>query len=152
MKRLRNEERGHVRRKLTLIEHARRLIDMLVRQGQTSEALRAWEACRAKDAAFLPEGSATTFALARHAWQAGDAKGALALVNGFDRRFANDALIPQVYELAARVLVQGLGRPDKALPILKAMEAKFPANEHTREVKWLLREPEADTVTAPAKA
>ena len=88
----------------------------------------------------MPEGSASTFALARHAWQGGDAKEALRLVNGFDRRFKGDALVPQVYELAARALAQGLGRPKMALPILQQLERKFPDSEQTREVQWLLRD------------
>lgn len=124
----------------TLLDHGRRFIEQLVPQGQTSEALRVYQACRGKDEAFVPEGSASTFALARHAWQGGDAKEALRLVNGFDRRFKGDALVPQVYELAARALAQGLGRPKMALPILQQLERKFPDSEQTREVQWLLRD------------
>jgi len=124
----------------TLLDHGRRFIEQLVRQGQVSEALRVWQACRAKDEAFAPEHSASTFALARHAWQAGDAKEALRLVNSFDRRFKGDPLIPQVYELAARALTQGLNRPRMALPILQQLEHKYPGHEATREVRWLLRE------------
>lgn len=138
----------------TLLDHGRRFIEQLVQQSQVSEALRVYQACRGKDEAFMPEGSASTFALARHAWQGGDAKEALRLLNGFDKRFRGDPLIPQVYELAARALVQGLGKPKMALPILQQLERKYPESEAAREVRWMLREvvDEGQAGAAPAQA
>ena len=59
---------------------------------------------------------------------------------GFDKRFRGHAAIPQAYELAARVLVQGLNRRDMAQPILTTLEARYPESEQTQEVRWLLRE------------
>ena len=38
----------------------------------------------------------------------------VALLSGFDKRFRGHTAIPQAYELAARVLVQGLNRRDMA--------------------------------------
>jgi len=138
----------------TLLDHGRRFIEQLVREAQVSEALRVYQACRGKDEAFAPEGSASTFALARHAWQGGDAREALRLLNGFDKRFRGDPLVPQVYELAARALVQGLGKPKMALPILQQLERRHPDSEATREVRWMLRDVVVSegSGAAPAKA
>lgn len=135
----------------TLLEQGQRFVEQLVRADQNAEALRVYQSCRERDAGFAPQAAGATYALARHAWQAGDARGALALVNGFDKRFRGDALIPQVYELAARVLVQGLGRPEMAGNILNMLQQKYPDSEATREVQWLLRGSAADADAAPKR-
>jgi hypothetical protein len=124
----------------TLLEHARRFIDMLVRRDLSSEALKTYNDCREKDASFVLEDPLATMALSRAEWRNGDARASLALLSNFDKRFRGHASIPQAYELAARVLVQGLNRRDMAQPILTTLEARYPESEHTSEVRWLLRE------------
>ena len=124
----------------TLLEHGRRLIAMLVARDLTSEALKVYKACREKDADFVLEDPLGTMALARAEWRNGEAKSSLALLRGFDKRFRGHTAIPQAYELAARVLVQGLNRRDMAQPILTTLEARYPESEQTQEVRWLLRE------------
>jgi hypothetical protein len=124
----------------TLLSHARGLIAMLLARELSSEALKVYKACREKEAAFVLDDPAATMALARAEWRNGEAKAALALLSGFDKRFRGHAAIPQAYELAARVLVHGLGRRDMAQPILTTLEARYPDSEQTREVQWLLRE------------
>lgn len=123
-----------------LLDHGRRLIGMLAARDLPSEALKVYKACSAKDAAFVLDDPATTIALARAEWRNGEAKAALALLSGFDKRFRGHAAIPQAYELAARVLVQGLNRGDMARPILRTLEKRYPDSEQTQEVRWLLRE------------
>jgi hypothetical protein len=124
----------------TLVDHGRRLIDMLLRRDLALEALKVYKACREKDTAFAIEDPVTTMALSRAEWRNGDARAALALLSGFDKRFRGHAAIPQAYELAARVLVQGLNRRDMAQPILTTLEARYPDSEQTQEVRWLMRE------------
>ncbi len=124
----------------TLLDHGRRLIAMLVARDLTSEALKVYKACREKDADFVLEDPLGTMALARAEWRNGEAKSSLALLRGFDKRFRGHTAIPQAYELAARVLVQGLNRRDMAQPILTTLEARYPESEQTQEVRWLLRE------------
>ena len=130
----------------SLVDHAQRFIPLLLRRGQTSEALQVHKACREQDTAFATTDAATALALAQAEWRAGDARAALALIAGFDKRFRGHEAIPQAYELAARALVQGLGRPDMARQILKTLESRYPDSEPTREVRWLLRDaPAAST-------
>ncbi|MBT2323176.1 hypothetical protein J7E62_12560 [Variovorax paradoxus] len=124
----------------TLLDHGRRLIAMLLARDLASEALKVYKACREKDAGFALEDPLAIMALARAEWRNGEAKAALALLSGFDKRFRGHAAIPQAYELAARVLVQGLDRRDMAQPILTTLEARYPESEQTTEVRWLLRE------------
>ncbi|RST52118.1 DUF4013 domain-containing protein [Variovorax sp. MHTC-1] len=124
----------------TLLDHGRRLIAMLLARDLASEALKVYKACREKDAGFVLEDPLGTMALARAEWRNGEAKASLALLSGFDKRFRGHTAIPQAYELAARVLVQGLDRRDMAQPILTTLEARYPESEQTQEVRWLLRE------------
>ena len=107
---------------------------------EMTEALKTYNDCREKDASFVLEDPVATMALSRAEWRNGDARASLALLSNFDKRFRGHASIPQAYELAARVLVQGLNRRDMAQPILTTLEARYPESEHTSEVRWLLRE------------
>ena len=124
----------------TLLEYAKPFIALLMASHQTSEALKAYKACRERDAKFALDDAPTVLALAQAEWRGGDARTVLALLSGFDKRFRGHAAIPQAYELAARVLVQGMHRADMARPILALLEARYPDSEQTQEVRWLLRD------------
>lgn len=123
----------------TLLDHAQRYIPMLLRSGQSSEALKVFQTCRSKDAQFALQDATATLNLAKAAWNAGDASLALALLQGFDRRFKNHDTVPAAYELVARVLLQGMNRTDMALRVLATLESRHPDAEATRETRWLLR-------------
>ncbi|CAN7300394.1 tol-pal system YbgF family protein [Acidovorax sp. Leaf78] len=132
----------------SLTDHAQRFMALLVRRGQPSEALQVYKACRKQDAGFVVGDAPTNLALANAEWRAGDARAALALISGFDKRFRGHDSVPQAYELAARALVQGLGRADMAQQILKTLESRYPDSEPTQEVRWLLRNAPATTAVA----
>jgi hypothetical protein len=123
----------------TMLDQARRFIALLMRRDMASEALKVFKLCRERDKTFSLDDPAMVIAMARAEWRNGDAHATLALLSGFDRRFRGNEAIPQAYELAARALVQGLGRADMAQPILTTLEARYPESEQTREVRWLLR-------------
>lgn len=123
----------------TLLDHAQRYIPLLLKSGQGGEALKAFQTCRAKDATFALQDATVTLNLAKAAWSANDAKDALALLQGFDRRFKNHDSVPAAYELVARVLLQGLNRADMALRVLATLESRHPDTDATRETQWLLR-------------
>ncbi|MET3477854.1 hypothetical protein [Variovorax atrisoli] len=126
-------------KKDTMLDHARRFIPLLMRRDLASEALKVFKACKERDKAFALDDPTMVIAMARAEWRNGDAHATLALLSGFDKRFRGNEAIPQAYELAARALVQGLGRSDMAQPILTTMEARYPDSEQTQEVRWLLR-------------
>ncbi|RQO54835.1 hypothetical protein DBV14_11925 [Variovorax sp. KBW07] len=123
----------------TMLDQARRFIALLMRRDMASEALKVFKLCRERDKTFSLDDPAMVIAMARAEWRNGDAHATLALLSGFDRRFRGNEAIPQAYELAARALVQGLGRADMAQPILTTLEARYPDSEQTKEVRWLLR-------------
>ena len=123
----------------TLLDHAQRYIPLLLRSGQGGEALKVFQTCRAKDAQFALQDANATLNLAKAAWNANNAKDALALLQGFDRRFKNHDSVPAAYELVARVLLQGMNRADMALRVLATLESRHPDTEATRETRWLLR-------------
>ena len=133
----------------TLLTHAKPFIGVLIGRDQTSEALKVYQACRAKSPTFVLEEALTVLQLARAEWRGGDARATLALLTGFDKRFRGHSAIPQAYELIARVLVQGMHRADMARPILAALEARYPDSEQTQEVRWLLRDPSAPPQAKP---
>ncbi|MET3178867.1 UNVERIFIED_ORG: hypothetical protein ABIC43_002023 [Variovorax guangxiensis] len=126
-------------KKDTMLDQAKRFIPLLMRRDLASEALKVFKACKERDKAFALDDPAMVIAMARAEWRNGDAHATLALLSGFDKRFRGNEAIPQAYELAARALVQGLGRADMAQPILTTMEARYPDSEQTQEVRWLLR-------------
>ena len=112
---------------------------LLLRSGQGGEALKVFQTCRAQDAQFALQDANATLNLAKAAWNANNAKDALALLQGFDRRFKNHDSVPAAYELVARVLLQGMNRADMALRVLATLESRHPDTEATRETRWLLR-------------
>lgn len=128
-----------------LLHHGKRFIALLMRNKLESEALGVYQACLAKDPAFACDDPAHVVSFARVQWRAGESRAALALLKGFDRRNAGHASIPDAYELAARVLIQGLDRRDLALPILQTMKKRYPKTPQTEEVRWLLRDDDPTT-------
>ena len=125
----------------TLADHGRRMIALLLARGDRAEALRAWSACRARAPDFALEEAGHTLALAQAAWKGGDARTALELLKGFDKRYRGHASVPDAYELIVRVLVQGLGKPEPARAVLTALQQRYPDSPQTREAEWLLRAP-----------
>lgn len=124
----------------TLLDHAQRYIPLLLRSGQNTEAVKAFQTCRSKSAEFVLQDATATLNLAKAAWNtAADASLALALLQGFDRRFKEHETIPAAYELVARVLLQGMHRADMALRVLATLESRYPESEATKETRWLLR-------------
>ena len=128
-----------------LLRHGKRFIALLMRSKLESEAMGVYRTCVAKDPAFTCDDPSHVVAFARVLWRAGDARAALGLLKGFDRRNAGHASIPDAYELAARVLIQGMDRRDLAWPILQTMKKRYPKTPQTEEVRWLLRDDDPTT-------
>ncbi|MEP6724097.1 MAG: hypothetical protein ABJA77_21870, partial [Variovorax sp.] len=85
-----------------LLRHGKRFIELLMHSKQETEALAVYQTCIGKDPQFLCDNPAHVVSFARLQWRAGDARAALALLKGFDKRNAGHAAIPDAYELAAR--------------------------------------------------
>ncbi|WP_213955250.1 hypothetical protein [Variovorax sp. dw_954] len=128
-----------------LLRHGKTFIELLMRGKFESEAMSVHATCVAKDPNFLCVNPGNVVSFAQLQWRAGDARAALALLKGFDKRYAGHASIPDAYELAARVLIQGLDRRDLAKPILDVMKKRYPKTPQTEEVRWLLRDDDPTT-------
>ncbi|MDO5290934.1 MAG: hypothetical protein Q4F13_15070 [Pseudomonadota bacterium] len=136
-----------------LHDHAQRFIPLLLAQQHTAEALQVHAAVAAKLPGFALSQADHTLTLAEQAWKQMDARQAIALLRGFDKRFAGDTHIPQAYELIIRALKQGLGRGDKALPVYHTLRKRYPQHPTTQEAAWVLREELGTTASAqPARA
>ncbi|MDR2240208.1 MAG: hypothetical protein LBE33_07185 [Zoogloeaceae bacterium] len=123
-----------------LARHAQRYLPLLLQRQQGPQALQAFQAVTEKVPGFTLEKPADTLALAEYAWKRHDAKRALEILRGFDKRYPGAKEIPRVYELAIRVLKQGLERGDKALPIYQTLARRYPDHASTEEAAWVLRE------------
>ncbi len=67
-----------------------------------------------------------SFALAEAADREHDTPLAVQLVNGFDKRYPQNALLPDVYFFSARVASERMRRHDQARSILRALVQRFP--------------------------
>jgi hypothetical protein len=123
-----------------LAAHTPEYIALLLSHRQNAEALKALQEVQRKLPDYVLSSAPATFALAQYTWSRMDAHATLHLLRGFDKRFAQAPEIPQAYELIVRALKQGMNRGDKALPIVQAMQRRFPDHPATQEAQWLLRD------------
>ena len=123
-----------------LAAHTPEYIALLLAGRHNAEALKTLQEVQGKLPDFELGSAPATFALAQYAWSKMDARATLHLLRGFDKRFPKTPEIPQAYELIVRALKQGMNRGDKALPIVQAMQRRFPDHPATQEAQWLLRE------------
>ena len=123
-----------------LAEHTPRYLALLLAERRAAEALTAYEAVQRKLPAFVLNDPASAIALAEQACKHMNTRTAISLLGNFDRRFPNAPEIPKSYELAVRVLKQGLGQGDKALRIYKTLKKRYPDHPSTEEAGWMLRD------------
>ena len=123
-----------------LRSHTQTFVPLLLLRKLGPEALDAHTAVLK----VLPDYEAgkadTTLALAEHAWKRMDAKLTIELLRGFDRRYPGVVEIPRAYELIIRALKQGLGKGHKALPVMQALQRRYPDHPCTQEAAWVMRD------------
>ena len=136
----------------TLTWFTPKYLQALLKAQKGQDALQAHEATLTKHPELLLESAELSMRLAELAWKGLNHRQALALLKGFDKRFPRDPLIPNAYELIARILHQGLSRTPQALAVYRALHKNHPQHPATQEVAWLLRDhiAEATTPTAPS--
>ncbi|MDR0274648.1 MAG: hypothetical protein LBI48_04780 [Burkholderiaceae bacterium] len=122
-----------------LAVHTPEYIALLLAERRNAEALKTLQEVQGKLPGFTLNHAPAVLVLAQYTWSQMDAHATLHLLRGFDKRFAQAQEIPNAYELIVRALKQGMGRGDKALPIVQAMQRRFPDHPSTQEAQWLLR-------------
>jgi hypothetical protein len=125
-------------------------LQSLIKSKNGQEALKVFAASRAKFPDLALESAEITLAVAQLAWKAGDTRNAMALLKGFDKRFPKHALLPEAYELIARILEQGLGRTEQALAIYRAMKLQYANHPSTQEVAWFMRQHTGESTASVA--
>ncbi|MDO5624710.1 MAG: hypothetical protein Q4G71_08485 [Pseudomonadota bacterium] len=123
-----------------LSDHTQRFVRLLLAQKHGPEAVQVHKTVAAKLPGFALEDPDQALALAESAWKQMNAKQTIAVLRGFDKRFARSPHIPRAYELIIRALKQGLARGDKALPVYQALHKRYPDHPATQEAAWVLRE------------
>ena len=123
-----------------LREHTQRYLPLLLIRKLGPEALDAHTAVTKRLPDFSNDKAETTLTLAEQAWKRMDAKLTVALLRGFDRHYPGVVEIPRAYELIIRALKQGLGTGEKALPVMQALQRRYPDHPSTQEAAWVMRD------------
>ena len=123
-----------------LRDHTQRYLPLLLIRKLGPEALEAHAAVLKLIPDFTIDKPDTTLALAEQAWKRMDAKQTIALLRGFDRHYPGVVEIPRAYELIVRALKQGLGKGEKAMPVMQALQRRYPDHPSTQEAAWVMRD------------
>ena len=108
-----------------LTYHGQGLITRLLEQNRLADAVQIFLDCYNADPGFKPEKSQQYLTLAEALRTQHRHTEAIALINGFHKTHSGDPLIPELYFLAARIMVENLQQDDKARPILTFLTNKY---------------------------
>ena len=120
-----------------LVNHTAKLIPLLMEKGLPDRAFEALRRCREKQADFTPA-PADLVSLAKIARQRRDPKLALQLLNGFERKFSNNPLIPDVYFLCGSILCEDLRQDSLAIRFFNALHSRYPQHERAADAQRLV--------------
>jgi len=122
-----------------LCMQGRYVIDLHLHQHNANAALKVYKACKRKVDDFAVQDAAQCLELARAAWQGSrDARLVLAVLKGFDLRFAGHESIPEAWALGVRAYAQGLQDLPAAQRIFTALQQRYPDSAWTEEIQRLL--------------
>ena len=125
-------EFDHDNARTAMMANAAAHFHAVVSNRSVDEALLVWRDCVAIDPAFEP-GAEARMQLARMAIDTGEARAALELISGFDKRFPEHARVPSAFAVAHEAL-SALGKAEKAARIRATMKARFPDHPVTRRL------------------
>ncbi len=123
-----------------LRNHTQSFVPLLLLRKLGPEALEAHTAVLKVLPDFDVAKADITLALAEQAWRRMDAKLTIELLRAFDRRYPGAVEIPRAYELIIRALKQGQGKGYKALPVMQALQRRYPDHPSTQEAAWVMRD------------
>ncbi len=126
----------HVQR---LCDHAQKYLALLYQRKIYRDAIQVVLECRQRMPGFKPDEGTLVFELGQHALRGADPALCIKLINGFDKLYLGHASTPQIYELAARSLLQTGASKDKLVKIATVMQQRYPGHASTQEVLWLSR-------------
>lgn len=112
-----------------LLRHGQEFIPMLLDAGYNREAADVYRKCVLADKGFRPNRPLDYQPIAQMLRDSGQPKLAIALINGFHKRFPNHDAIPGLYMLAAQVFHADIGDEAQARRILSYASGAFPSHE-----------------------
>lgn len=121
-----------------LLEHGKRFIGMLVSQRRLKRALEIYRECSEADNGFQLDDPNLVYPLAKYGKDMGAHRLALAIMNGFAKRYPGHRDIPRVYFLAATVLCEGFKQDEKAKKMLNDLATRYPGHEIVPEIRKYL--------------
>jgi hypothetical protein len=122
-----------------LCEHAQKYLALLSQRKLYRDAINVVQECRQRMPQFHPNDGQLVHELGQYALKAADPALCVKLINGFDKLYPGHAATPQIYELAARSLLQMGSAKDKLVKIATVMQQRYPDHPSTQEVLWLSR-------------
>lgn len=117
-----------------LLRHGKEFIPILLDRGRTREAVDIYRACIAADPGFRPGRAEDYLPIAQMLRDARQAKQAVALINGFHKRFPNHEQTPPLYLLVAKLFHEELDDPEQARRILSFTRRVFPQHRMTSSI------------------
>jgi len=132
-------------------EHAERYLELLLAASNDKAALELFEKMRERVPGFAPREVGRLPQLASAAIDAGKPALAAELVRGFDRKYPGHPKIPDVYVVAARVMLQA-NRASEAQGWLEHVSKTYPNTPAAAQAKRYLARFESAAGAAPAAA
>lgn len=118
-------------------EHAERYLELLLAASNFREALKFFEQTRERTPSFGPRDPGRLPQLASAAIEAGKPALAAELIRGFDRKYPGHPKIPDVYVVAARVMLQA-DRASEAQGLLRHVTNTYRDSAAAAEAKRYL--------------
>lgn len=132
-----------------LLRHAREFIPLLRERGRIREAMDIFRTCVGVEPSFRPNRAEDYLPIAQMLRESRQPRLAIALINGFHKRFPDSPETPALYLLAARLFHEELGDAAQAIRILRYTLGAFPDHALCEPIKRYLNVLKA---TSPASA
>ena len=110
----------------TLVRHGRQYLEVLLQGNRVREAMDIYKDLVAVEPGFRPDKPEQYLPIAQILRDSRQPQLAIALLNGFHKRFPQSPETPTLYLLAARIFHEDLGEDDKARQILGFVSKQFP--------------------------
>jgi len=115
-------------------QHASAYFKLLLESNRDSQALAMMREYLLRDSAFRPEDPDVCFDMAQAFLAMGEYKMAVHMVSGLHKDAPHYIRLPEAYLLAARVLNENLGLPQKSLALVQFLEGRFKTHKAFPEV------------------
>jgi len=128
-----------IEQKDLLVRHGREFLAVLLEQNRLREAMEIYQDLVAADPSFRPALPDQYLPIAQMLRDSRQPKLAVALINGFHKRFPDSALTVPLYLLAAKIFHEDLADDARATQILRFLSQQYPRHASIGAVTHYLR-------------